>query len=99
MAGEPKNSIALSRITHDASVLDGNMEEQLSVRELLNGHVSYSTRDSEATSIAKELDWDAPDDPENPYNWPLWQRIFHTAVPALYCFPMYVTNNPLSLFD
>ncbi len=25
-------------------------------------------------------DWNGPDDPENPQNWPLWQRIYHTYV-------------------
>ena len=29
-------------------------------------------------------DWTGPDDPENPYNWPLWQRIYHTTVPGLF---------------
>ena len=25
-------------------------------------------------------DWNGPDDPENPHNWPLWQRVYHTYV-------------------
>ena len=25
-------------------------------------------------------DWTGPDDPENPNNWPLWQRVYHTYV-------------------
>ena len=29
-------------------------------------------------------DWTGPDDPENPLNWPLWQRIYHTTVPGLF---------------
>ena len=31
-------------------------------------------------------DWTGPDDPENPRNWPRWQRVYHTTVPALFCF-------------
>lgn len=31
-------------------------------------------------------DWNGPDDPENPLNWPLWQRIYHTTVPSLFGF-------------
>lgn len=31
-------------------------------------------------------DWDGPDDPENPRNWPLSTRILHSAVPAVYAF-------------
>lgn len=31
-------------------------------------------------------DWDGPDDPDNPVNWPLWLKIYHSAVPALFGF-------------
>ena len=31
-------------------------------------------------------DWTGPDDPENPINWPLWQRVYHTTVPGLFGF-------------
>ena len=31
-------------------------------------------------------DWTGPDDPENPLNWPFWQRIYHTTVPSLFAF-------------
>jgi len=27
-------------------------------------------------------DWDGPDDPENPWNWPTWKRCYHTFIPA-----------------
>ncbi len=29
-------------------------------------------------------DWTGPDDPENPLNWPMWQRVYHTTVPGLF---------------
>jgi len=32
------------------------------------------------------LDWDGPDDPENPFNWPRSKRIFHTVIPGLLAF-------------
>lgn len=31
-------------------------------------------------------DWDGPADPENPKNWSLGLRIYHTMLPALYGF-------------
>jgi hypothetical protein len=31
-------------------------------------------------------DWTGPDDPENPHNWSLWKRIWHTIPPALLAF-------------
>lgn len=31
-------------------------------------------------------DWTGPDDPENPHNWSLLKRIYHTIPPALFGF-------------
>ncbi|EAQ86381.1 hypothetical protein CHGG_07634 [Chaetomium globosum CBS 148.51] len=30
-------------------------------------------------------DWRGPDDPDCPYNWPMWKRIYMTSIPALLC--------------
>jgi hypothetical protein len=45
-----------------------------------------SSNSSEAPIVI--LDWDSPEDPGNPKNWPLWKRIFHTSIPALFGFVM-----------
>ena len=29
-------------------------------------------------------DWNGSNDPENPFNWPIRERVYHTAVPALF---------------
>jgi hypothetical protein len=31
-------------------------------------------------------DWNGPDDPDNPHNWPLWLRIYHATTPGLFGF-------------
>lgn len=31
-------------------------------------------------------DWTGPDDPENPTNWPLWQKVYHTTIPGVFGF-------------
>ena len=31
-------------------------------------------------------DWDGPEDPENPQNWPLWTKIYHTFIVGLMAF-------------
>ncbi|KAF2110798.1 major facilitator superfamily domain-containing protein [Lophiotrema nucula] len=31
-------------------------------------------------------DWNAPDDPANPLNWPLWTKVYHAVVPGLFGF-------------
>lgn len=35
---------------------------------------------------ARIEDWDGPDDPENPWNWNTWKRIYHTFIPASIAF-------------
>jgi hypothetical protein len=29
------------------------------------------------------LDWDGPDDPENPHNWPIGKKVMHIIAPAV----------------
>ncbi|KAI0995680.1 hypothetical protein K3495_g12500 [Podosphaera aphanis] len=50
-------------------------------------------------------DWDAPTNLENPHNWPLWMKVYHTALPALYGFVLtigtsaYVPAIPLIMYN
>ena len=39
------------------------------------------------------MNWAGPDDPENPHNWPVWQRTYHAIIPSLFCFAMYVKRT------
>jgi hypothetical protein len=42
--------------------------------------------------VVTAQDWTGPDDPENPHNWPLRKRIWHTVQPGLFGFAVYVKN-------
>jgi hypothetical protein len=45
--------------------------------------------DPEGTPVHRTVtaqDWTGPDDPENPHNWPIWKRVWHTIPPALLAF-------------
>lgn len=44
-----------------------------------------------------QLEWDGPDDVGCPRNWPLWKRIFHTAIPALHGLVMYLRQSILQV--
>jgi hypothetical protein len=46
-------------------------------------HSSFSEKQQPS---AAALDWDGPDDPGNPHNWPRWKRIYHTIIPAAIAF-------------
>src|SRR5882757_103808 len=52
-----------------------------------------STRSDRVVTTAQ--DWDGEDDPDNPLNWPTAMKIYHTLVPALQCFTMYVVKGYL----
>lgn len=58
-------------------------------KDLQRVATSDSVQGEKSETLAKTVtaqDWTGPDDPENPQNWPLWQRIYHTTIPALYGF-------------
>jgi hypothetical protein len=61
----------------------GDDEKTLEGLEAQNNHG--------ATFISKvrtAQDWEGPDDPENPLNWPIWKKVYHTTMVGLLCFTM-----------
>ena len=36
--------------------------------------------------VTQATDWDGPNDPDNPHNWPLWLRIYHATTPGFFGF-------------
>lgn len=49
-------------------------------------HTTRSSRSNRTPVTAQ--DWDGEDDPDNPLNWPVLKKIYHTSIPALQCFTM-----------
>lgn len=45
---------------------------------------------SPTTVYGTSLDWDGPDDVDNPRNWPVPKKVIHSVIPALYGFALYV---------
>lgn len=44
-----------------------------------------SLANNQDESAADVSDWRGPDDPDCPYNWPMWKRIYMTSIPVLLC--------------
>jgi hypothetical protein len=42
--------------------------------------------------VVTAQDWTGPDDPENPHNWSLLKKIWHTIPPALFAFVVWVSH-------
>jgi hypothetical protein len=54
------------------------------------------SRASEHHSIRRTVtaqDWTGPDDPENPHNWPMFKRVWHTAQPTVTGLAVYVFST------
>lgn len=48
--------------------------------------------------VVPPLQWNGPDDPDNPLNWPVWKKNVHVFTPALISFSAYVFFLFLSPF-
>jgi len=52
----------------------------------IQSYPSASHTNSTVQQVSPAQDWTGPDDPDNPRNWPISKRIFHTIPPALFAF-------------
>lgn len=48
--------------------------------------IDPSSKHAALTRTITAQDWTGPDDPENPWNWQLWKKIYHTLIPAVMGF-------------
>jgi hypothetical protein len=72
----------------DQSISDleaAHIREQV---QSISRHTTHHTQYSGPAihQVVTAQDWTGPDDPENPHNWPLWKRIWHTIPPGLLAF-------------
>lgn len=58
---------------------------------LEDGHHDQQSNESDQTAIEQEqetkdnvVDWDGPDDPQNPRNWPQWKRITQVVLASAF---------------
>lgn len=54
----------------------------------LPGTESPEVDESQTPPAPPPLDWDGPDDPDNPMNWSLLKKSYHFLPPSLMCFLM-----------
>ena len=48
--------------------------------------------------IEEPIDWNGSSDKANPHNWPAWKKVFHSAIPAIYSFGLYVSSLASACF-
>jgi multidrug resistance protein len=67
------------------SSLEGSLDRQPEPDVEQQRPVENSSLALEKTAEVRDPpvnDWDGPDDPENPWNWPFWKRCYHTFIPS-----------------
>ncbi|CAN9373587.1 unnamed protein product [Alternaria alternata] len=50
-------------------------------------------KDESRTLPVSSLDWNGPDDPDNPHNWSIWKAAYHTTIPAVFGFAVPVVGG------
>ena len=95
------------RMAAESSVTSNDQEKHV---ELLEKHETLEKEDSEKSEPAAEAtpdafeiqlqqagqpsEWSGPNDPEDPMNWSTAKKAYHSAIPSIYCFTVYVKNTP-----
>lgn len=66
----------------------GNRSSSESEAESMSETVPHPQVEKQTTpAIVPTLpDWDGPDDPGDPRNWPMWKKVYHTIVVGLIGF-------------
>lgn len=55
-------------------------------KEGFEGNPTLEEVQAEIETLTAPLDWNGPNDPENPINWPKWERCWHIVPPAIISF-------------
>lgn len=70
---------------------EGSIEPQPTAetteKDVERSSTTQSDTQGKGRALSKTItaqDWTGPDDEENPFNWPMWQRVYNTTVPALF---------------
>ena len=94
-----KNSTNMSQLQHQSSVSStsakgeiGDSEKEPSSPIGATDSPGNLEKGINPPVIPSNLtDWNGPDDPLNPQNWPSWKRHFHVLPPAIISFCGYVS--------
>jgi hypothetical protein len=86
-SGLEKESNPVAPISPEKDELEGEDQASESETDVESGAGEAQPRvGSPLRPVVTAQDWTGPDDPENPHNWPLWKRVYTTAVVAFVAF-------------
>lgn len=77
---------AHSLSSHSSKEVEENRDDEGRNIEKLPTHRTEPSEKDQITKTPTAQDWDGPNDPENPLNWPLSRKIYQTASVGFLCF-------------
>lgn len=97
-------SISDPRDDHDSSSLSDiekgdalKEKDEIALESLAPTHqfsletaIAQEEKDVQSPPTSSLTDWNGPNDPDNPHNWPMWMRVYHATTPGLFGFAVSV---------
>jgi hypothetical protein len=94
MIADEGSDTTLSRLTVATAAdvsgreADVDYDVEKNVEKIATGPSRYLSREGEPARPITITDWSGSDDAENPWNWPFWEKAYHTSIPAFQSFAM-----------
>ncbi|KAF2846222.1 MFS multidrug transporter-like protein [Plenodomus tracheiphilus IPT5] len=73
----------------DGSTASSSFNDHMQISQPQQGAQDPTSQTMGTTTAKQEvkvMDWNGPDDPDNPHNWPMWKRTYHIIIPGLFGF-------------
>ena len=74
----------------DSTISSGSRPDPLDdtrdIEMIATSNTQHSKDGPPAQRLVTAQDWTGPEDLENPHNWPLWKKCYHTALVGVFCF-------------
>lgn len=88
---DKSSTLEKGNMLHDRSDSEIELDDHLQATNPQSGHQAPDDGERAEKMITPKkdmnvMDWNGPDDPENPHNWSTWQKVYHATTPALFGF-------------
>ena len=68
------------------STKNGSSDPEKTIQLPIDGDTDVEKGEQTQPTPSTILDWNGPNDPDNPMNWPRWKRHYHVIPPAIISF-------------
>jgi hypothetical protein len=68
------------------SIENKSSDSEKAIQLPIDGDTDVEKGEQTQPTPSSVLDWNGPNDPDNPMNWPRWKRHYHVIPPAIISF-------------